>query len=285
MALRAARSFLSAGKTVDETVDLVWRGLRASPVGDAANPWTEAQVREIVEDIAGREAPPLKDWPEFRVGDGPTFDGDGENGWFSPHSANGHHEAQTDDLGSESGDTDSDERGWTLDCVLETFHRWLYLPDDGVVLATLAAAAANYMHDDPDPCWLLVVGGSAGGKTEILMSLAGLRQVRVAASINVAGLLSGTPKRDREKGARGGLLMEIGRFGLLVLKDFTTIISQNRDARAETLAALREVYDGTVRAQRRRGWREDPGMVGQARRGGRGYGCHRHRSYGRRCAG
>src|SRR5262249_36260276 len=48
MALRAARSFLSAGKTVDETVELVWRGLQASPVGDTANPWTEEQAREIV---------------------------------------------------------------------------------------------------------------------------------------------------------------------------------------------------------------------------------------------
>ncbi len=52
-----------------------------------------------------------------------------------------------------------------------------------------------------------------------------------------------TPK-DAAKDATGGLLRKLGERGVLVVKDFTSILSMNRDTRASVLAALREVYDG-----------------------------------------
>jgi hypothetical protein len=67
----------------------------------------------------------------------------------------------------------------------------------------------------------------------------------MASSISSEGaLLSATPKRDTTKGATGGMLAQIGSRGLLVLKDFTTILSMNRDARAQIIAAFREIADG-----------------------------------------
>jgi hypothetical protein len=43
----------------------------------------------------------------------------------------------------------------------------------------------------------------------------------------------------------GGLLRRIpADGGVLVLKDFTSIIDMHRDGRTEVLAALREIYDG-----------------------------------------
>ena len=54
----------------------------------------------------------------------------------------------------------------------------------------------------------------------------------------------GPAKRDRSADATGGLLRKIGPHGLLVIKDFTSILSMNRDTRALVLAALREIYDG-----------------------------------------
>jgi hypothetical protein len=59
-----------------------------------------------------------------------------------------------------------------------------------------------------------------------------------------AALLSGTPLKQRDKGASGGLLREIGDFGILALKDFGSILSLRPDAKAEALGALRELYDG-----------------------------------------
>jgi hypothetical protein len=68
---------------------------------------------------------------------------------------------------------------------------------------------------------------------------------RQAATITPAGLLSGTPKKQQVKGAKGGLLQQIGDFGIIVLKDFGSVWSMRADNKAETLAALREVFDGS----------------------------------------
>jgi P4 family phage/plasmid primase-like protien len=90
--LRATRSLLSAGKSVEETTDKVWQGLQASPVGDEANPWTYEQAQVIVEDLAAREAPPLEEWGEYDLSEltGPVVEDEGGKGYFSPPGKNGH---------------------------------------------------------------------------------------------------------------------------------------------------------------------------------------------------
>jgi hypothetical protein len=117
--------------------------------------------------------------------------------------------------------------------------------DDLVPLhAVLATYAAN-LHLDGDPVWLMLVAGSSGGKTEHATSLARLPKVALRSTITgEAALLSGTSSKERAEHATGGLLREVGSQGLLILKDFTTILSLHRETRAQVLAALREVYDG-----------------------------------------
>jgi len=131
----------------------------------------------------------------------------------------------------------------TLAECVTTFRRWLHMPDPGALLVTLATVAANRAAGDP--VWLLVVGPPGGGKTETLAPLAILPDVHPAATLTEAALLSGTPKREVANGSKGGLLREIGDFGIIVLKDFGSVLSMNRDTRAAVLAALREVYDGS----------------------------------------
>ena len=104
-----------------------------------------------------------------------------------------------------------------------------------------SARAANRM--DGDPVWLMVVGPPSGGKTESIIAIATLPDVRLGATLTEAALLSGTPKKQSV--GKGGLLREIGAFGILVLKDFTSILSMNRDQRGQLLAALREIFDGS----------------------------------------
>ena len=65
-----------------------------------------------------------------------------------------------------------------------------------------------------------------------------------AATITPAGLLSGTPQKQRANGNKGGLLRQIGKFGIVVLKDFGSILAMRPDAKSEILGALREIYDG-----------------------------------------
>ena len=53
-----------------------------------------------------------------------------------------------------------------------------------------------------------------------------------------------SPRKQRHQKATGGLLRKIGDHGTLVIKDFTSILSADRNTRACVLAAIREVYDG-----------------------------------------
>ena len=129
-----------------------------------------------------------------------------------------------------------------LDAVMATFQRWLFLPDPGLIYVVLGTLAANRLSGDP--VWLMLVGAPSTGKTEVLVSLARLPRVHIRSGITESGLLSGTPAKKMASNAQGGLLREIGEFGYLVLKDFTSVLSMQWDARAATLAALRELYDG-----------------------------------------
>ena len=131
----------------------------------------------------------------------------------------------------------------TLAQVDEVFRRWLYLPDPGPLHAALSCAAANWMEGDPS--WLMLVGPPSSGKTEILNAISALPDVHQAATITEAALLSGTAKKERDEAAKGGLLREIGAFGILVCKDFTSVLSMHNDPRSAMLAALREIYDGS----------------------------------------
>jgi len=124
---------------------------------------------------------------------------------------------------------------------------FLLLVDKGDVVAlraTLACYAAN-LHLPGDPVWLGLVSGSSTGKTETALALRRLRHAVVASTVSgEAALLSGTPAKDRAEGATGGLLRRLGDRGVLVLKDFTSVLAMNRDKRGSILAAFREVYDG-----------------------------------------
>ena len=126
--------------------------------------------------------------------------------------------------------------------VHKAFASWLHLPDTGVVTVALAAVAANRMEGDP--VWLLLIGPPASGKTEMLDSLLGLPDMHAAGTLTEAALLSGVPKKEHARDASGGLLRAIGRFGFVICKDFTSVLSMGREVRTPLLAALREIHDG-----------------------------------------
>lgn len=115
--------------------------------------------------------------------------------------------------------------------------------DAGVLYVVLGTVAANML--DGDPVWLLLVAASGGGKTEFLNALLRLEGVHTAAVLTEAALLSGTSKRETANDARGGLLRVIGSRGILLHKDFGSVLSMNRDQRAALLGALREIFDGS----------------------------------------
>jgi hypothetical protein len=136
----------------------------------------------------------------------------------------------------------SDLAPYTVGQTLEVFEHWLILRDPTPVYAVLGAVAANLLPGDP--VWLGIIGPPSSAKTEVLNSISMLPNVVQAATLTAAALLSGTPKKQHDKGAKGGLLRQIGDFGIISLKDFGSILSMHTETRGEVLAALREIYDG-----------------------------------------
>jgi hypothetical protein len=131
----------------------------------------------------------------------------------------------------------------TLEQCHATFKKWLGSGYDGDALnAVLAAAAVERMTGDP--LWLLVVSGSGNAKTELVQACRGAGALITSTIASEGALLSATPQKDKAKDATGGLLRSIGKQGILVVKDFTSIISANARLRGEVLAAFREIYDG-----------------------------------------
>jgi hypothetical protein len=100
-----------------------------------------------------------------------------------------------------------------IDQVLNTFDKWLLLRDPVPIYAVLGTVAANLLQGDP--VWLGLIGPPSSAKTEILNSTALLPHVVQAATLTPASCLSGTPKKSFDKGAKGGLLRQIGDFGAL----------------------------------------------------------------------
>lgn len=123
------------------------------------------------------------------------------------------------------------------------YRRWLGDEYPIEVLDTVLATAAVERLDG-DPAWLLVVSGSGAAKTETLLPL-GHAGALVTSTVSSEGaLLSGTSRKERSSDSTGGLLRKVGASGVVVIKDVTSLLSMNRDARASVLAALREVHDG-----------------------------------------
>jgi hypothetical protein len=137
----------------------------------------------------------------------------------------------------------TDFSGDALEQVHRTYLGWFGRRyDTGALDVVLCAARAEKLPGDPP--WVLNVAGSGCAKTETIVPLgaAGARMVSMLSG--EAALLSATPQAKRAEEATGGLLREIGSSGLLVIKDFTSVLSMHRDSRAKVISALREIHDG-----------------------------------------
>ena len=119
-----------------------------------------------------------------------------------------------------------------LERLENVFGRWLVMKDFVPLRTVLAAIAAHSLGGDA--FGLVTVGGSGTAKTVVLEACSGVEGVVVASTLTgPASLLSATPRKEKSDQATGGLLREVGDAGILALKDFTSLLSLQRDARAE----------------------------------------------------
>lgn len=125
----------------------------------------------------------------------------------------------------------------TLD---KTLREWLLISDNGIVKLLPAIITANKLSGH-DPVWVMMIGPSGGGKTEFLNCLLDLPEIYPISLLTPNTFLSGM------RGAGDVSLLPMVNNKILVFKDWTNILSQNKDARNEIMGQLREIFDGYMK--------------------------------------
>jgi len=125
----------------------------------------------------------------------------------------------------------------TIEKLEAEFRKVLLIEDRGLVSIVVAAVIANRMS--LDPVWLLLVAPSSGGKTEMIQAISKLEFVFPISDLTVNTFASGL----KRPGQHTSLLLKMTN-GIMAFKDFTSVLSKNKDARREIMAQLREIYDG-----------------------------------------
>lgn len=114
--------------------------------------------------------------------------------------------------------------------------KWLLIKDPGIIKLLPALYVANQL--DRDPVWVMIIGASGGGKTELVGSLLDFDKIALVSALTPNTFLSGFP------GAKDASLLPKVNGKIMVFKDWTGVLSINKDARADIMGQLREIYDG-----------------------------------------
>lgn len=123
--------------------------------------------------------------------------------------------------------------------------KYQYLEDTNIIDVALASIVATRLKLG-DPIWLVIIGASSGGKSQILRPLS-LTDDKFLHRIDdltentfLSGMNVGKGKGDPS------LLMRIGSLGMLVMSDLTVLFSKTSESRNAILSQFRMIYDGEM---------------------------------------
>lgn len=133
-----------------------------------------------------------------------------------------------------------------LEELRSAYQGWMRLPEDDLPVVDLvfSTLAACRLGTDPDPVWAAVLGPPGTVKTEAVLPLLALRDSFVfpRSSLSSHALTSGYIDPD-SPGTDFSFLTDL-QDGLLLLPDFTTMMTEEeRDCR-KVMGVLRAAYDG-----------------------------------------
>lgn len=123
--------------------------------------------------------------------------------------------------------------------------KWFHSPDLEAHECCLTAVA-SHLITAAEPVWPVVVGPSGSGKTTICVMP--YHSLVAPFKSHLVGDMTPSTFLSCKKGSSNSLLHRIGS-GLILMKDFTTILSKRENDRNEIVAQLREVYDGSFSRQ------------------------------------
>jgi hypothetical protein len=123
--------------------------------------------------------------------------------------------------------------------------QYQYFEDTSIIDISLASIIANRLSIG-NPIWLVIIGPSSGGKSQILrpLSLTDPKFLHRIDDLTENTFLSGM-NLGKGKG-EPSLLLRIGAKGMLVISDLTVLFSKNNESKATILSQFRMLYDGEM---------------------------------------
>lgn len=133
----------------------------------------------------------------------------------------------------------------TFNDIQQEIAQYIYTEDPGMLRISLASIIATRIQKS-DPVWLLLIGASSSGKSQILrpLALTDSKFIHRVDDLTENTFLSGMKVKKGEKDI--SLLKKIGARGIIVISDFTVIFSKSSESRAAILGQFRMVYDGEM---------------------------------------
>jgi GTPase SAR1 family protein len=132
----------------------------------------------------------------------------------------------------------------TLNEIKQAYKEIFYIENDE--LLDLMCAIAISCWTKSDAIWLLIIGAPSSGKTEFVNTLAGLEFAHQISSMTENSFLSAMPGSD---GKEKSLLHRIGKNGMILMKDYTSILSLKEELRKKILGDMREIYEGWIKKE------------------------------------
>lgn len=126
----------------------------------------------------------------------------------------------------------------TLEEVYNVFKRWLYLDSTDGIAIMLATCVSQQI--DGEPVWMFIVGPPGSAKTETLSSLSWIDNTYMTSSVTPHSLISGANWKDN---ADPSLIPKLDGK-VMVIKDFTSILSMRDTDKDEIFGILRDAFDG-----------------------------------------
>lgn len=124
--------------------------------------------------------------------------------------------------------------------VYAAYRKWLYLPNADVLDMMFGTVIANRLEGDP--LWLFIVAPSGATKSELLMSISDAPRIKSTTTMTPKALVSGA---NTAGGGDPSLIPKLDKK-VLIIKDFTAILSMNEQARDEIFGIFRDAFDGKI---------------------------------------
>lgn len=155
--------------------------------------------------------------------------------------------------------------------IQNVFDSFLLMKDRDFIRLTMAVIIGNQIKSRR-PIWLMLVAPPSSGKTTALNALIGLEvtnqkgekvhPTESISDITEKTFASGARRSDKET----SLLYRLPFGGVLMFKDFTSILSKRDEEKRSIMAQLREIYDGAYNKKFGTGdevdWKGKVGAIG-----------------------